>query len=378
MARYRDALSLLVIAAEILKGVIAFSLPRKSTKSTMASAALSDISFPTKTPLVFRPPPPQVSTPLLSGDLMPACGLGTWKLGSNTESIVYEAIKEGYRHVDCAADYGNEVEVGKGIRRAIQEGIVTREELFVTGKLWSTHHRKEHVGEALAKSLSDLNLEYLDLYLIHFPIAITHVPIDERYPPGWYDPLTSTIEFDHVPLRETWEALELLHFEGRVRNLGLCNTNTALLWDLLSYARIKPSVLQIERHVYNQHRNLLLFCGLNYISVVAYSPIGASGYVSIGLAKESQSALDEPLIKEIAASHGKTAAQILLRWNFQTGCSIIPKSSTVGRLEENISIFDFLLSSSELEQISALDKGLSFNDPAVFMGGMGAFLPIFD
>ena len=128
----------------------------------------------------------QVSYVLTSGDHMPAIGLGLWKIPGNVcAQVVYEAIKIGYRCLDGACDYGNEKEVGEGIKRAIDEGLVKREQLFITSKLWNTYHRKEHVKPALLKTLADLQLEYLDLYLIHFPIALKFVPFEQRYPPGW-------------------------------------------------------------------------------------------------------------------------------------------------------------------------------------------------
>jgi len=140
------------------------------------------------------------------------------------------------------------------------------------------------VKEALLKSLMDLGLDYLDLYHIHFPIAIAHVPISERYPPGWaYDPAAAEprVHFAKVSLRETWSAMEELVDEGRVRNLGMCNINVALLWDLLSYARVPPTVVQVERHVFNQKNNLVKFCHHLNIAVTAYSPLGAPSYIPI-------------------------------------------------------------------------------------------------
>ena len=145
---------------------------------------------------------------------MPALGLGTWKIPKDVcAETVHAAIAAGYRHLDCACDYGNEVEVGQGIARAIDEGLVTREDLWITSKLWNTYHRPEHVEPAIRRTLSDLGVEYLDLYLIHFPISLRFVPFEERYPPEWlFDPEASParMEFEDVPIATTWAAMEAL------------------------------------------------------------------------------------------------------------------------------------------------------------------------
>ena len=174
---------------------------------------------------------------LSSGDKMPIVGFGCWKIGKDVcADTVYNAIKAGYRCIDEAADYGNEKEAGQGIKKALDEGIVKREDLWVTSKLWNTYHRKEHVKLAVKKSLEDLGLEYLDLYLIHFPIALKFVPFEKRYPPEWFhDPEAADkrMEEDLVPYRETWEAMEELVNEGLVKNIGACNIGTSMLRDVL-------------------------------------------------------------------------------------------------------------------------------------------------
>lgn len=159
---------------------------------------------------------------------IPALGLGTWKIPKDiVETVVYESIRDcGVRHLDCACDYGNEIEVGNGIKRAIEEGIVKREDLWITSKLWNTYHKKEHVQMACQKSLTDLQLSYFDLYLIHFPIAQRFVPIETRYPPEWiYDPTASNpkIELDLTPYAETWKAMEELVRAGLTKHIGVCN-----------------------------------------------------------------------------------------------------------------------------------------------------------
>jgi D-xylose reductase len=187
---------------------------------------------------------------------MPSVGLGLWKIPNDQcERVVYEAIKEGYRCLDSACDYGNEKEVGLGLKKALDEGVVKREDLWITSKLWNTYHRKEHVRDACLRSMKDLGVEYLDLYLVHFPIALKFVPFEQRYPPGWnhhdtQQPQPDMLE-DNVPFKETWRAMEKLVAEGLVRNIGVCNVGTSMLRDILNYAKVKPTVLQVEMHPYN-------------------------------------------------------------------------------------------------------------------------------
>lgn len=262
-------------------------------------------------------------------------GLGCWKIPKNCCSeIIYEAIKSGYRCIDEACDYGNEKECGDGLARAIKDGIVKREDLWVTSKLWNTYHRKEHVREACLKSLKDLGLEYLDLYLIHFPISQKFVPFETRYPPEWfYDPEAHDrrIEEDLVPIKETWEAMEMLVSEGLVRNIGVANFGVSLLRDMLSYAKIKPAVLQVELHPYNCQDKLLRFCREKGIAVTGFSPLGGESYIELGGATKENSLLDLQLIKDLSKKYSKSPAQILLRWGIQRGASLVVKSSKVER-----------------------------------------------
>jgi len=179
---------------------------------------------------------------------MPQVGLGCWKIGKDQiAQVTYDAIKIGYRCIDEACDYGNEKECGEGIKKALADGLCKREELWVTSKLWNTYHRKEHVKNACLRSLQDLGVDYLDLYLIHFPIALKFVPFETRYPPEWfYDPSAADrrMEEDETcSYRETWEAMEDLVREGLVKNIGMCNIGTGMLREVLSYAKIKPTVL---------------------------------------------------------------------------------------------------------------------------------------
>jgi D-xylose reductase len=313
----------------------------------------------------------------------PILGLGLWKIpNEHSADVVYSAIEAGYRHLDSACDYGNELEVGQGIARAIDAGLCQRDDLWVTSKLWNTCHRKEHVKPALERSLSDLGLDYLDSYLIHFPIAQPFVPFETRYPPQWfYDPEADPAEMktDAVPLHETWLAMEGLVEQGLVRNIGVCNYNSGLLNDLMSYATIKPAELQIESHPYLTQERLIRQAQSYGIDVTAFSPLGALSYLELNMAEAMESVLDQQVVKRAAERVGKTPAQVVLRWGVQRNCYIITKSSRKERLRENIDIFDFALSQQEMDEISALNKNRRFNDPGVFCeSAFNKFYPIYD
>lgn len=314
---------------------------------------------------------------------MPKVGFGLWKIApEDCAEAVYNAIKVGYRHLDSACDYGNEVQVGEGIKRAIADGLCTREELWITSKLWNTFHQKEHVGLAMQKTLNDLQLDYLDLYLIHFPIAQAFVPIEERYPPEWiHDPSAQnpTMKMAKVPLYETWQAVEALVDKGQSKYIGVCNYNTGLLNDLMTYARIPPAVLQVESHPYLTQERLMRLSSDYGIQVTAFSPLGALSYLELDMAGQSESVLEQEVIKKAASRLGKTAAQIVLRWGVQRGNAIIPKTTKTARLIENLSIFDFELNEQEMLAISALNCDRRFNDPGHFCeAAFNKFYPIYD
>ena len=304
---------------------------------------------------------------------MPLLGMGVWKIpGSATAEAVYTALRLGWRHLDCACDYGNEKEVGEGIARALSEGVCTRAELWITSKLWCTFHEPPRVAEALAKTLADLQVGYLDLYLMHFPIPLRYVDPATRYPPGWFfDPSASTpcMEFSRVPLGDTWAAMEALADCGLVKALGVCNFNTALLRDLMYRAKRPVEVLQVEVHPYLVQEKLLRFCAAEGVVVTAFSPLGYASYVEIGMAKPSDSALAEPAVTAIAARLGATPAQVLLAWHLARGLTAVPKTVSPARMAENLGALKLQLSAEDTAAISALDKHKRFNDPGVRFGG---------
>ena len=314
---------------------------------------------------------------------MPSVGLGLWKVDpASVGELIHEAISVGYRHLDSACDYGNEAEVGKGIERVLTSNLCHREDLWVTSKLWNTFHEPKYVRSAIERTLRDLRLEYLDSYLIHFPIALAYVAPEKRYPPGWFfepDARNPSMQSIKVPLAETWGAMEELVDAGLVRTIGVCNFGVSLLRDLQAGARIQPSSLQVEMHPRLTQKKLLRFCDQEDIAVTAFSPLGAPSYVSLGMAKEGDSLFMHESIRAIADAVGRTSAQVLLRWGVQRGTAVVPKTSQPKRLAENISLFDFSLSAEQMLVIDGLNENRRFNDPGDFCEqAFNTFFPIYE
>ncbi|MFM7206235.1 MAG: aldo/keto reductase [Planctomycetaceae bacterium] len=313
----------------------------------------------------------------------PAVGLGLWKIDRpRAADLVCEAIRIGYRHLDSACDYGNEVEVGAGIGRAIAAGHCRRDDLWVTSKLWNTYHEPARVRAACERSLADLGLDHLDLYLIHFPIALEFVPFEERYPPGWVcDPAAAHPRMHpiRVPLADTWGALERLVEAGLVRRIGLSNCPVGVIREIVAQSRIPPAVLQVEMHPFLAQERLLRFCRESGIAVTAYSPLGAGSYVPLGMAAADDSVLGHDTVRGIAAAAGCTPAQVVLRWGIQRGTAVIPKTSRLERLAENLAATHVALDDGQMRAVTALDRGRRYNDAGVFCErAFGTFFPIFD
>ncbi|PAE18328.1 aldo/keto reductase [Bacillus sp. 7504-2] len=258
----------------------------------------------------------QSTVTLHNGVEMPWFGLGVYKVTDESEivDVVAAALNYGYRHIDTASFYQNEEGVGKGIRKS----EVPREDIFVTSKVWNDEQGYDETLEAFENSLRRLETTYLDLYLVHWPVA-------KKY-------------------TETWRALEKLYTEGRVRAIGVSNFHVHHLQHLMKNANIKPMVNQIEYHPHLTQGEVHAFCKNEGIQLEAWSPL-KRGIL-----------LNEPVLIEIGKKYGKTPAQIILRWDLQTEVITIPKSSNLGRLVENADIFDFELTSEDLKQINALNK----------------------
>ncbi len=324
-----------------------------------------------------------VSIQLPDGGHFPAIGLGMWKLPNATApGLVHEALRVGYRHLDCACDYGNEPAVGAGLAAAVRDGLCRREDVWVTSKLWNTYHEPKYVRAACERTLRDLQLDVLDLYLIHFPIALAFVPFEERYPPEWiFDPKAAQPAMKPIPVpyADTWGAMEELQRAGLVKRIGVSNLTISLLRDVLSYCSIRPAVHQMEMHPYLAQPRQLRFCQEEKIAVTAFSPLGAPSYLPLGMAKAEESVLVDPVVIGIAERHQRTPAQIALRWGVQRGCAVIPKTQSPARLAENLALGDFALDPGEMAAIDGLDRHRRFNDPGYFgEKAFNTFYPIFD
>lgn len=262
----------------------------------------------------------QSTATLHNGVKMPWLGLGVFKVEDGSEVIdsVRTAIANGYRSIDTAAAYGNEEGVGQGIREGLAEADISREELFITSKVWNADLGYESTLAAYETSLKKLGLDYLDLYLIHWPVE------------GKY--------------KETWRALETLYKENRVKAIGVSNFHTHHLEELLKDAEITPMIDQVEYHPHLTQRELHDFCKAHKIQLEAWSPL-MQGEL-----------LDHPVLEEIAAKTEKTTAQVILRWDLQNGVITIPKSIKEPRIIQNSQIFDFELTEEDMERISALNE----------------------
>ncbi|GMM31936.1 trifunctional aldehyde reductase/xylose reductase/glucose 1-dehydrogenase (NADP(+)) [Martiniozyma asiatica (nom. inval.)] len=302
---------------------------------------------------------------LNNGISIPLVGFGCWKVNNDTAAQqIYDAIKVGYRLFDGAMDYGNEKEVGEGIRRAIADGIVKREELVVVSKLWNNFHHPKSVEVAINKVLGDLGLDYLDVFYIHFPIAQKFMPVESKYPPNFYCGGDGW-EFEQVPLAVTWAALEKLVEEGKVKSIGISNFPGALVQDLLRGCKIKPQLLQIEHHPYLTQERLIKYVQSEDIVITAYSSFGPQSFVELNhpRVKNVKPLFSHDVVLGIAQKHGVSAGQVLLRWATQRGLCVIPKSNKRERLVENFNVNSLTLDKEDIEAISALDIGLRFNDP---------------
>ncbi|KAL6953843.1 NADP-dependent D-sorbitol-6-phosphate dehydrogenase [Sarracenia purpurea var. burkii] len=261
-----------------------------------------------------------------------------------------------------SADYQNETEVGEALAEVFQTGLVKREDLFITTKLWNSDHG--HVVEACKSSLRKLQLTYLDLYLVHFPIATKHTGVGTTGSALGDD---GVLDIDTtISLETTWHAMENLVSVGLARSIGISNYDIFLTRDCLAYAKVKPAVNQIETHPYFQRDSLVKFCQKHGICVTAHTPLG--GALANTEWFGSVSCLDDPILKGLAEKHRKTVAQIVLRWGIQRNTTVIPKSSKLERVEENIQVFEFELTKEDMDLIKSIDRNYRTNQPAKFWG----------
>ncbi|XP_067008365.2 aldo-keto reductase family 1 member B1 [Anabrus simplex] len=285
---------------------------------------------------------------LNSGYDFPTIGLGTWQAPAGEVGVaIKEAIDIGYRHFDCAMFYRNEAEVGNAIRDKIADGTVTREEVFVTSKLWNNFHRPELVVPTCKKTLQDLGLDYLDMYLIHWPVAFKEG--DDLWPKDASGKLQTT----YVDFVSTWKAMEECVSLGLARSIGVSNFNTQQLKRVLDSCTIKPATNQVECHPYLTQKKLLKFCTSKGIVITAYSPLGAPN--ADPPVPGAPSVLQDHRLKQLANKYNRTVAQVVLRYLVQIGVVPIPKSTNPSRLRENFSIYDFELSPTDITFIDSFN-----------------------
>lgn len=285
------------------------------------------------------------------GDTIDAIGLGTWKSDSNKVAMaVKTALRVGYRHIDCAAVYGNEKEVGSALTESFAEYGIDRENVQITSKLWNNAHKHEDVLPALKRSLRDLQLNYLDLYLIHWPVAFR--PGLKGSPKSDADYLTPK----QAPIIETWEVMNEAKKMGLVKHVGVSNFSKNKLADLKTKTDLLPEMNQIELHPYLQQNDLLDYCNINDILVTAYSPLGSGDRPDSLKGDNEPSLLDNKVINTIAVKHDATPAQVLIKWAVERDTLVIPKSTNPGRIEENFHSKDIELDEDDHSKIKSLDK----------------------
>ncbi|KFK24642.1 hypothetical protein AALP_AA8G006300 [Arabis alpina] len=273
---------------------------------------------------------------LSSGHKIPAVGLGTWRSGSEATHAVFTALVEGgYRHIDTAWEYGDQTEVGQGIKRAMHAGI-ERRDLFVTSKLWCTELSPGRVRPVLQHTLQELQLEYLDLFLIHWPFRLRG---GASKPPKEGD----VLDFD---MEGVWREMEKLVKDNLVRSIGVCNFTITKLYKLLEFAEVKPSVCQMEMHPGWRNDQMLEFCKMNEIHVTAYSPLGSQ--------EGGRDLIHDQTVDRIAKKLNKTPGQVLVKWGLQRGTSVIPMSLNPERIKENIKVFDWEIPEQDFKALSSI------------------------
>lgn len=270
-----------------------------------------------------------------NGNEMPILGLGTFRVDNSDQckAAVKHAIESGYRHIDTAMIYENEEKVGEGIAEALKSTGLERSELFITSKLWLSDYGRNNVAEAYATSLKKLGLDYLDLYLMHWPGT------------------------DEALMIDTWKGMEDLYKEDKVKNIGVSNFEPSHLDALLAQVSIKPVINQVEFHPYLLQQKLRTYLEVQNIHVESWSPL------------MNAQILKDETVQQVAAEIGKTPAQVVIRWNIDNGVVVIPKSITPSRIEENLNVFDFKLNTEQIEKLNQLNEDKRIGpDPLTFAG----------
>ncbi|XP_069822423.1 estradiol 17 beta-dehydrogenase 5-like [Dendropsophus ebraccatus] len=303
----------------------------------------------------------QSTITLNDGYKMPVIGLGTYAPKESPKSLVEEAVKValevGYRHIDSALIYGNEVEVGRAINAMIMGGTIRREDVFYTSKLWSTYHSPEMVRLGLERSLKDLQLDYIDLFIIHTPVEFKPgddlMPMDEN----------GEIIYHNTDIRDTWKAMEDCKEAGLVRSIGVSNFNHKQLELILNMPglRYKPVCNQVECHLYLTESKLLEFCKSHNIVLVAYGVLGSTRDPA-WIDQSNPVLLEDPVLNAIAKKHSRTPAQVAMRHMLQRGIVVLAKSFKPERILQNLQVFEFELSEEEIKTLNGLNQNRRYVD----------------
>ncbi|XP_069807221.1 rho crystallin-like [Dendropsophus ebraccatus] len=296
---------------------------------------------------------------LNDGNTMPVLGLGTYAAPDvpkiQAEEATKIAIDLGYRHIDCAYVYNNEVQIGNAIRAKIADGTVRREDIFYTGKLYSTFFNPVLARKGFEKSIQDLQLDYLDLFLLHWPFSLKLAEGEESISPD------KPYVYDNVDFCDTWEVLEQLKDAGLVKSIGVSNFNKRQLERLLSKPglKYKPVCNQVECHVYLSQSKLQAYCKSKDIVLVAYSVLGShrdKDWVDLS----TPVLLEDPVLASVAAKYNRSPAEVAMRFVLQKGIVVLAKSFSVARLKQNLGVFDFELKPEDMETLEGLNKNLHY------------------
>lgn len=305
-------------------------------------------------------------------DRMHAIGLGTWKAkGNQVKNAVKEALYAGVRHIDTAAVYGNETEIGEALKEVFSEGKIFREDVFITSKLWNDAHKEGQVIPALQDSLKKLQLDYLDLYLIHWPVAFKNGVGFPQKPSDYYS-------LEEAPISETWKQMETAKTSGYARHIGVSNFSKEKLKNLVSEASIKPEMNQVELHPLLQQNDLLAYCNSEGIKMTAYSPLGSGDRTHDMKGEDEPNLLEIEVIKEIAKKRRATPAQVLINWHAQRGTAVIPKSTRKDHIKDNFQAANVELKEEDMQAIAKLDKGYRFITGKFFEEPQKGYVNIYD
>lgn len=295
---------------------------------------------------------------LNSGYNMPVFGLGTSGLKETLPDLIYQSIKNGLRLIDTANVYNNEKEVGQGVRKAIEDGLIKREDIFIITKL--SYHDKHDPEAAIKTSLQELGLDYIDLYLDHWSFSINK---DREG------------NYRKMPLHIFWGIMEDLVKKGYTRSIGVCNYGVALLMNLLSFCEIKPAALEVEYHPYNYNYKLLEYCNQNDIRVIGFGSFVKANYTYLFHSNVEANLFKEEVVIKMAEKYNKTVGQVLLNWSLSQGLTVIPMSGNINRILENYGSIDFKLSDEDVLEIAKLNRSFRFCGSSVwpFSDGIDIF-----